>query len=245
MIAMLCMVAMMAACGESKKNEKLVKIAEEANAQCPISMGMIGDMTSIEFDGTDLVYTCTVDEEVVDLNVLEQNLDVAKQGALASVVNDNSAEFFKEVVEAKAGMKIVYKGKNSGKAVTLQFSPDELKNFVEKPADLMDPEALLEEQVKITDDQCPMEIEQGLVMESVTIEGSNVVYVCKTDENLLNMDQMEENREAVQAALEEYWYSSDLAIKKMVQFCQKAHKNVVYRYVGATSGKAVEFLIKL
>ena len=101
--------------------------------------------------------------------------------------------------------------------------------------------------VKMIDEQCPMELGYGITLNSVRIEGPVVVYVCMVDEEIVSMDQIEASRDDIQYNLEEYMAeaSQDIAVQQFVKCCKAVEKDVVYRYVGATSAKKSEFFIEL
>ena len=101
--------------------------------------------------------------------------------------------------------------------------------------------------VKIMNEQCPMELGYGITLNSVRIEGSVVAYVCLIDEDVVSMDQIEASRDDIQANLEEYMAeaSQDIAVQQFVKYCKAMEKDVVYRYIGATSAKIAEFFIEL
>lgn len=225
---------------------ELAKMAKEANENCPISMGLMGEITSIEFDGTDLVYIAMVDEEWVNLDVMADNKEAAKQGMLQffTTPNKDVEKMLKELEKTDAGVKYVYTGKTSGKKVEIKLSVKEIKEAKENP---MSPEELIVQDVRVTNEQCPMEVDEGMAVTEIRIEGSDVVYICQVDETLFNIDDFEANREECQAAMEEYM--ADLAIdpagKAFLDHCKSAGKAIVYRYQGATTGKVSDFRILL
>ena len=84
---------------------RLAEIAEEVNKQCPISIGMAGNIVSVEFDGTDIVYNALV-SDIIDIDDIERSKDIAKQGALQIFVNpdENVRAMVDELKSADAGM---------------------------------------------------------------------------------------------------------------------------------------------
>lgn len=232
----------MVAC--NNKNSRLYQIAEEANKQCPLSMGTIGEISSIEFDGTDMVYNALVWDDYLD--VIEQNKELSKQGGLQALVSDNENvdELLKELEAANAGLKYVLKGKKSGREFSFHLSPEEIKQAKANP---VDPEIFLDQQVEAVNMECPMEVGEGMVMSRVYIADANVVYVYEVDENILSMDEMEANSDELQASLDQYlsimW--SDPSGKAFLQACKNAGKNIAYSYQGQQTGKTLEFVCTL
>lgn len=232
----------MVAC--NNKNSRLYQIAEEANKQCPLSLGVMGELSSIEFDGTDMVYNATVPDDYLDL--IEQNKELSKQGGLQALVSDNENvdELLKELEAANAGLKYVFIGKESGRKVTFLLTLEEIKQAKANPTD---PMAFLNQQVEAINEQCPMVIAEGMEMTRVYVGEASVVYVYDVDEDILSMEEMEANSSELQASLDQYlalmW--SDAAGKAFLQACKNAGKTIAYSYQGQQSGKTLDFVCTL
>lgn len=72
--------------GCSQKTKLEVGI-ENANKQCPISLGEAGEVTSIRFDGTDVIYDISVDDAFLNLEALSKNPESMKAGIGAMLSN--------------------------------------------------------------------------------------------------------------------------------------------------------------
>lgn len=251
LMATLAFVAVSCKSDSDRAKNELEKMAKEANEDCPFSIGMVGEITSIEFDGQNLVFYASADEDFVDLDVLEQNPELAKEGAFQSLFSnadaDNTKKLMEELEKANAGLRVVYKGQTSGRTVSFTISYDELKKRSDNPSEAMDPDEFLEQNVRVTNNQCPVAVETGIVMQEVFVEGSNVVYLYSMDEDLYDIDQMNENRSEAQALLDDEIRNleRDPAGKSFLDACRNAHKNIIYRYVGSASGKSVDFFVNL
>lgn len=239
----------MVACGSKSgsKGGRMDEIAQEANKSCPISVGMVGEIESIEFDGTDIVCMVSTNEDLVDIALMEQNKDLAKQGALQMLTgnaNNNVEEMIKELENANAGMKFVYKGKTSGKVFSIRLTPDDIKQAKANP---VEPEEFLNQQLGIVNSQCPMTVVEGKVMTKVFDDSENVVYLYDVDEEILDMDAMEANRDEIQASLDQYldYMDNDPAGGAFLMACRNAGRNISYCYRGTSTGKTVTFICTL
>ena len=105
----------------------------------------------------------------------------------------------------------------------------------------------LEFAVKALNEECPMSLGSGITLQNVQIEDLAVVYVCVVDEDSVSMDLIEERRDDIQHFLEEYMAeaSQDLDVQQFVKYCKSVEKDVIYRYVGSSSGKVADFFIEL
>lgn len=89
----------------------------------------------------------------------------------------------------------------------------------------------------------PQEVEEGLVMTGMHLEGDYVMYDAECDEDIHDMDLLEMNRSNMRAEIKKNLGSSDPEIQMFRNTCIKAEKGIGYRYVGDTTGKAVVILI--
>ena len=60
--------------GCSRKSQLKLAI-EMANKQCPMSIGTTGEISSITFDGTDVIYSLLMNEDYLDLDALGKNTE--------------------------------------------------------------------------------------------------------------------------------------------------------------------------
>ena len=118
------LVTLLASCGESK----LQKIVEASNMECPMSMGTMGEVTSIEFEDGNVVFNYSVNENVVNIDFLNENPDMMKRNAAIMFKNPTGdiKVMFDALEEENAGLVMRYKGKSSGKIVSISLSRKEI-----------------------------------------------------------------------------------------------------------------------
>lgn len=88
----------------------------------------------------------------------------------------------------------------------------------------------------------PQEVEEGLVMKSMNLEGDYVIYEAECDEDIHDMDLLEMNKASMRAEIKKNLGSSDPQIQMFRNNCIRAEKGIGYRYVGDTTGKSVVIL---
>lgn len=105
---------------------------EIANKQCPMSMGTAGEVSSIVFDGTNVVYSMLMNEDYADFEAWEKHPDVMKSTTIAMFSNpkDNIRKLLEMVVDTKSGMKFVYKGNATGKEAECLLDTKDLENIL-------------------------------------------------------------------------------------------------------------------
>ena len=62
-------------------------VAEKINSQCPMSMGLFGELTGVEFDDGNIVYKYSVNETYTNIETLSQNPELMKKSIEAMVKN--------------------------------------------------------------------------------------------------------------------------------------------------------------
>lgn len=241
-----CMALMLlTACSQKSK----LKLAiEAASKQCPMSMGTAGEVTDIDFDGKDVIYSLSMNEDYVNLDALEKNPAAMKSGVTAMFNNPKGEikTLLELMVASEAGVKYRYKGQTSGKEIEFYLSTEDLKDLLNK--DMSQEESdrkKLEELVNVTNVSCPTRVDETTVLDNLTIESDNVVYNYTVDEKAVDMDTMEENLEAMKQSIKGALNVGDPAIKTFLQACAADNKNLVYRYKGDTSGKTVDCVLEV
>ncbi len=84
---------------------------------------------------------------------------------------------------------------------------------------------------------CPFEIEDGIVCESISLEEDYVVYECMLDElDLTIYDIMLAKQEVREAMYDSLVNSYDADIESFVDMCIECNIGIIYNYIGEMSG---------
>ena len=87
------------------------------------------------------------------------------------------------VVDTKSGIRLIYKGKSTGKEVECRLDTEELKRILnQKGTEKESERQKLEELVNVTNVSCPMTIDEATILNKLTIEADKVVYNYTIDE---------------------------------------------------------------
>lgn len=238
-VAGLCLaitVLILNACADSK----LEKLVEELGKECPIQMGSVGEVTSFILEDGNLVVDYEVDESFVNLEVLDKKPELLKHNAVLMCRNATGdlQTVLSLLAEEGAGWVLKYKGKSTGKELSISLDAEDIKEAMEITEEDKNPMELLKKQVEITNVQCPMKIDQGMTITELTIEGWCVVYNVEIDENLYSIEALEscltEVKENIVANLDK----TDPAIQAFLEACKQANKGIAYKYIGKVSGKS-------
>ena len=225
-------------CDSSKK--ELQANIEIANKECPIDLGMVGEISSMEFDEDEdeVVMTMTISKDmplkISALNKLKNTLKRTMTGNWAK--SESGIELMKEIAKADSKITLVMQTEDTNENIRIKVSKDEVKDLAEGKIDPISPRDLLEIFVTSTNAQCPMQIDEFTILSMVSLEGSNFVYNYSVDENLVSIDAIEQNKAAIKANLKQALSAPDPMMKQMISVCKEANTGISYRYVGDTSG---------
>lgn len=228
----------LSACGSSK--EQLKADVEAANKECPLDLGMVGEMTSIEYDAEadEVVMTMTMNKDLpMKISALNSLKSTIKRAAMAQWVKDESVmDMMKEIASADSKVAIVMRSADGSESIKINVSRDEVKDLADGEVDPISPRDMLEIMVVTTNAQCPMTIDEVTVLSSVSIEGNNFVYNYSIDENYVSVADVEQNKAVLRASIKEKLSNPDQLIQKVVETCKNANAGLSYRYVGDISG---------
>ena len=168
---------------KTEAKTKLKKELAEANKYCPIDLGMMGVMTSLEYDEqtNEVKAKCLLRDEAFPIELFET--EDAKDLMKVSLNDETMKANVNLMIEAGAGFVLEFKGSLTGKCVKTKFSLDDLKEVKNNP---MSEDDMNREMLKLslasTNSVLPEDLGNGLIMERVYDGGDNIVYVYIVEE---------------------------------------------------------------
>ncbi len=240
-LLLLCLVAvsgLFASC--SMEKARLQAEIEIANKECPVSLGEEGRMTAIKFDEdkNQAQFYFDMNEDVIDIDQLKAAGAETRDMILIVLTEGDTRELIEEIVAAKAGLAIFYKGASSGKTFTVEFTPDELKNIVNEDLSAeQQAERKLAAWLAQNQKQMPEQIEEGLTLVKVEDNGKYIVNEVEVDENLYSMADIEAGRNEIRESIASEFTSPD--VEEFYQVIKACGRGVTYDYRGNKSGKVV------
>ena len=216
---------LLTACGQKSK----LKLAiAAANKQCPMDMGASGEISSITFDGSDVVYVLLMNESFLNIDALKENPDAMKSAVTVMFGNPQGSikEMLDLVVGTDSGIKFIYKGKTSGNEVECYLTTQDLK-------DILNGGSTAESSDK-------MQVDEATMLNKLTIESDKVLYHYTIDKSVVQMSALKENAEQMKANVKNSLNSSDPALRMFLEVCVKCDKGVGYLYKGNKSGETFE-----
>lgn len=233
--------AMAVSCSPSLESQ-----IEQANKQCPVKVPGVGQIKSIEYKDNTVTYNCQVMNRSFNLAALEGHEDAMKSAMMPMMKSlvEGKNSIGKVLVKENASLALHYftKGPRSS-SVTVTFTPEEIKAVIDGEVK-DDPLTKLKTQVDVSRVQCPMKVDSSTSLTDIEAKDGYVVYTYElkeTGDEEGIVDTLAENADEVRASLlEAVQDKSDKETEKVVQLCKDAGYGILYKYVGAKSGKTFE-----
>lgn len=228
-------------------NSQLRKLVSEINNRCPISIDALGEVTNAKLDGNNVIVTVSMAEDLLSIETIQNNTEMMKPNVIQALGNNPSDQMraLVDILSKNNGsLTYEYIGKSSGKKATITITGDELKD-ISKVGN--DPDAALDAQLAITNIHFPMQLDDVTTIVNVTRENGNVVYLYDIDEANFDLNQIEEEQDDVLDYLFESlrMQRDNVSSKMFIQACYNAKADIIYRYRGNVTGKAIDFKISI
>ena len=230
----------------SCRQSKLEALAESLDKECPISLGSLGYLAGANCSGDDysIVITVFVEESFNDPDILNANKDLWKRCLIqgqAGSDNKLCKGWYKEIGDAGGNLKIEIQGmKGKETRATLTLSSEELCDIGEAKANPLD---LLKSQIDLTNIQLPIDVDEGMRLTKVTLEGKYFVFNYVLNEELYYVEAFDNYEEVKKSMLEDVLLDSEPGTQLMLKLLKETGKGIAYRYIGNVSG--TEVLIKI
>lgn len=208
-------------------------------AELPISIGTLGEFSDIDYDGINIIYKISVNENVCNLDYLNNNKSLMRNNAVMMLRGREEGvnSISKLIGNTDAGLSIIYIGKDSGKEARITLSKSEIKKAMET-ADQYDPESVLAQQVAASQSMLPQKIDEVTTVERMYVQGDSFFYIYSIDENKTDMEVIEYNKSEMRKDLQLVLKTNGAPLARL---CKEANKNIIYRYKGSISGKSIDF----
>lgn len=230
------LVVTLVGCIDSKT--KLKNEVNSANKSCPISMGVMGELSAFTYDEKEnnVSIFFTLSEDFVDFNDLKGVEDSLLQSFKLSASKGSMQKITKEIIDAGASLTLVLTSSaDPSQKVEVTLSLEDLKDShssTKTDAEIND--ELIANQIKMEMERVPYVVDEGMTMVKVTDDGKNINYFCEIDENLYDMDVISELKSEMKKEMSAAF--DDPAMKKFAENILSANRGIIYHYQGSQSG---------
>lgn len=247
LMLLLCSLSLLTVLTSGCQEAKLKAVIKIANKQCPLDMGEAGKITSIVYDGENVVYSFHVNEKITDIEILRNNPESMKLSMETMFRNPapDVKKMLDLMVECNAGLQMIFIGQDPENRTTCELTAAEIKKVLNTDTDVAESNrAKLESQIKMANLQFPMKASEDITIEKMELSDESVIYICRVDENLSDIGLIKENAATVkQNIISELSKQTDPATRLFIQTCINCNKNIAYRYIGNKSGVQYDMII--
>lgn len=136
-LMLLCSVSLLMIVMTGCQEAKLKTVIGIANKQCPLDMGEVGNITSIIYDGDNVVYTLNMNEEITNIKILKDNPESMKSSIKMMFQNPAAdvKEMLKLMAKCNSGLHMIFVGNKSGEQAVCELTAEELKEVINTNAD--------------------------------------------------------------------------------------------------------------
>lgn len=237
------LLVLLTACGNPNKARLKAEI-EAGDKECPISLGMVGDLLRMSYDeSADMIkFYITINDDNLSVEALKKNEDLALNALRLAFSQDDSKELISLIVSAGASLEVTYKSAQTANSIDLQLPNDELKKIINNPLSKEETNRmLLENQMALENARCPYYIQEGMEMIKAGHEGKNVVYTYRMDEDMFDMSILQNRKDILKGSIKESFNNSYMT--RQARILSSLGKGLVCRFCGNRSGKTVEIEI--
>ena len=226
------LLVVMALCAHAgDNNSALRKSIAMANAMCPVSLGAMGEMTSMVYEKGDLIISYALNEDVISVETLKNNKEMVRQNATTMVRNATGdlKTTFDLLASEGAGLVMKYIGKQSKAKFTIRFTAEEILRASIAPEEARDPMAALKSQIEVGNAMLPTKIARAY------LEDDYLFYEVTVDEDLLSIANIKSNRPTLKKNILAVLNSDDVSTKALKDLCKSVNVGIAYKYVGKDS----------
>ena len=225
-------------CDSSKKDLK--SEIEKVKDECPLDLGMVGEISSINYDEEtdEVVMTMTINKDLpLKLSALKQLKNTMKRTVLGNMAkSESNMTLMEKIASADAEFTIVMQTAETNESLKIRISTEEVKDISAGNIDPITPREMLEIMVVSTNAQCPIQIDKVMTLSSVSLEKDNFVYNYSLDENTVSVESIEGNKDVLKANIKKLLLSGDPMMQELIRTCKEANVSILYRYIGDISG---------
>lgn len=201
------------------------ELAIYSKEMCPMLSGDVL-IDSLKYDYKDLHFYCHIDSvrEIFDDSTEIKN-SLRTQFSFAS----SESAMFTTIVKLHGGLEVHYLFPDLDSTITVKFSNDELVELIESDtlSELNRARTALNSIIETTNPQLPAMIDYLTRLDSLYIEGSNLVYHYTI---LNNFELLKENASTMEWSIKLQFASQDAGIQYLLLLCIRSGYGLCYRY---------------
>ena len=214
------------------KYGEIQKEIDAINRECPINMGMSGDMISAKFDkkAKEVKFNYLISEDYISVGILKKNIESSKKLLKLGFSDFKYEEMLKDLVYAEVAFTIVYKGRDSGEEIKFFLTVEDMKDILDNPITEKEKNILiLETSIARESACCPLDMDDGIVMTKAYDAGENIIYEFDMDTNIYDIKLMKLNTTSFKDNIFASEFD-DIRLQNFLNIAISLEKGLIYRY---------------
>lgn len=216
------------ASAQSMSYEELESLIIGMNAQMPLSLGPTMEMTSASMSSEEVKLEVSISDYGGTVGNFSSDSFKTNVVEMLSSADEMKA-FCSMLAEMGLSMHYVFYGEVSGKTADVVLTPADLMQICTTETT---PYHTLEVFVKQQKSALPLKLNEQVEMTDVYITSSSVIFVCMTDDAMVEALDVELAHDAIADMC-----SQDMVSLQIVKYCSDAGYALSYIYRGKTSNK--------
>lgn len=250
LVALVASAAFAVSCNRQQKanQNELKKLVEKENSSCPIQRPPFGTLNSVDYDQekNEVSFNLSVNDAHMDFSFDNKEHEKLMKESFGLVfVASDAKEFLKHVKKAEASVAVVLKSNVSGKRMTLSYSPKEVADIYSQAlTDEQIKRKLLEISLKMTQSSLPMDLGDGMLMKSISLDGDVLVYSCELQESDVMISQIKGQHEVLDEIKKEMKkeFNHDAESRRLIESLRELDYGMKYVLVGDLSDDSFEIV---
>lgn len=220
---------------------------KRANRDCPIPVANgIGQVSSITLEDNSLTYRIDYRPGHINIDAFKNNPDATRAMFFLSFLCLQAQGSYVEKMMSKltsqgVGLKIIVSD-STGEQFTSTMTTDYITRMKREVS--LNPSEALHEALKlklsIETSGLPMQIDEGMVMTGMNLDGHDIVVTVKMSEDLYDLDVLKESSSEFAASLLDEANAGDPELGALFELCKISHSGLIYRAIGSKTNRHVD-----
>lgn len=246
LMAIISIVATLCSCNSKVKEarEQLRQEVEESNGDCPYYINDYTCISEIVFneDANAVQYIAVYNDSIISPDAFANNSGDIRTTSMMSMISTGQ-DLLNKLADAEMNLDYIYRAEISEEETTIHFSLEDIRDMLSKSTtDRERYQTILANNIDMERKDCPQDLGDGLIMEDIFEEGSDVVYVYSVDgESVTALSEIYGTvKESVISSLTE---ATDFATHQTIEALKYLGRDLVFRYRSTDSDEVMDIRI--